>query len=95
MESRLRLLILKLEYLNGIKAAHPFVKSIDTIITSELPNKYISSFYIGLSLDTKSTTSTDRPKLDLSQAVTEFVESVINWEKKTNTMDIHVKHLKR
>jgi poly(A) polymerase Pap1 len=92
VESRLRLLIIKLEHLSGIKAAHPFVKSIDRIEE----NKHIALFYIGLLLNPKPVESTTTSsKLDLSQAVSDFVESVVTWDKKTDTMEIDVKHLKR
>lgn len=105
MESRLRLLIIKLEHLDGIKMAHPFVKSIDQVEpkmikeqdSESLCHTHVSNFYIGLLLDSKSPTSstTTGSKLDLSQAVSDFVDSVVTWDKKVDSMDIHVKHLKR
>ena len=102
MESRLRLLIIKLEHLSGIKRAHPFVKSIDRVETKKSTEDdsekkiYTSIFYLGLLLELpQSTSSSTSPKLDLSQAVSDFVESIVTWDKKTPGMDILVKHLKR
>jgi poly(A) polymerase Pap1 len=102
VESRLRLLIIKLEHLNGIKRAHPFVKSIDRVETRKSAEDdsekkiYASIFYLGLLLELpQSTSSSAGPKLDLSQAVSDFVESIITWDKKTPGMDVFVKHLKR
>eukprot|EP01099_Mayorella_cantabrigiensis_P005414 TRINITY_DN4332_c0_g1_i1.p1 TRINITY_DN4332_c0_g1~~TRINITY_DN4332_c0_g1_i1.p1 ORF type:complete len:701 (-),score=179.38 TRINITY_DN4332_c0_g1_i1:227-2275(-) len=108
IESRLRLLILKLEQTPNVLYAQPFPKGFEQFYpnppaenTDSSPAKkhfpYVTSFFIALKFKiVKSETGKASPKVDLTPAVSNFTLTVNDWnEHNPETEDIKVSHIPR
>jgi len=94
VESKLRFLILNLEQTPNVKFAHPYPSSFENhTIEQEKITNYLSSFFMGLTLNF---TNTSGPKtVDLTPAVSDFTTAVKEWGVRTPSMEIKVKYLRR
>jgi len=108
IESRLRLLILKLEQTPNVLYAQPFPKGFEqhypnppeNADSSTPPKKhfpFVTSFFIALRFKiVKSETGKGSPKVDLTPAVSSFTLTVNDWsEHNPETEDIKVSHIPR
>jgi len=109
IESRLRLLILKLEQTPNVLYAQPFPKGFEQVYPNPPPENgdtatpakkhfpYVTSFFIALKFKiVKSETGKASPKVDLTPAVSSFTLTVNDWtEHNVETEDIKVSHIPR
>jgi len=97
VESRLRFLILNLEQTPNLKYAIPFPQSYQhNALDLTGSTIYQSSFFMGLTLNLPKTPAGAPPAtVDLTPAVTDFVQAVKEWPQRTSTMDITVRYLRR
>jgi len=97
VESRLRFLILNLEQTQNLKYASPYPVSYqhNNIVENDR-TIYCSSFFLGLTLDIPKTPLPGVPAtVDLTPAVTDFVQIIKEWPQKDQTSDIKVRYLRR
>ena len=106
VESKLRQLVMKLEVVENLNLAHPFIKGFDSEVEMEInededgpPVKrtiYQTTYYIGLQIEPKPQGSAEPRKLDITWPTREFVMICKMWEQfDESDMGIAVKYLKR
>ncbi|KAJ3317073.1 polynucleotide adenylyltransferase, partial [Gonapodya sp. JEL0774] len=103
VESRLRQLVMRLEAVDNIAIAHPFIKEFTASGPrdvaggdgKETPIFYHSYFYIGLQVKPRDADNGAKRQLDLSWPVMEFTKMLRSWESYDPTsMDVAVVNLK-
>lgn len=108
VESKLRQLVMKLEIVENLNLAHPFIKGFDSTIETEdnsdekeedsEPKKrtiYQTTFYIGLQIEPKPSGSSEPRRLDITWPTREFIMLCKGWDQfEESDMGIAVKYLK-
>jgi hypothetical protein len=97
VESRLRVLVAKLEHTNNVKYAVPYPDGITDKSSTEQHN---CSFFLGLTFDFTKTEPLPRGEVpsksvDLNPPVNFFKSHVTEWNIRTKGMEVNVKCLKR
>ncbi|CCI49082.1 unnamed protein product [Albugo candida] len=95
VESRIRILFMRLESVPLLRI-HPFARFFNF---KEMDGAYTSWIFIGLdfqkSNDPLQSAKESELTIDLSEAVRTFANYVDQWEERTNSMDLAVKHVVR
>uniref|UniRef100_A0A6B2KX97 polynucleotide adenylyltransferase n=1 Tax=Arcella intermedia TaxID=1963864 RepID=A0A6B2KX97_9EUKA len=91
VESRVRLLILKLEKTPFVEYVHPHPEGIN-YTHEKFPNA--SAFFLGLRLSVGNS-KTNGAKVDLTPAVIDFCRAINEWKEKTKDMEISVNWIKQ
>uniref|UniRef100_A0A6B2KYP3 polynucleotide adenylyltransferase n=1 Tax=Arcella intermedia TaxID=1963864 RepID=A0A6B2KYP3_9EUKA len=90
VESKVRLLILKLEKTPFVECVHPHPEG---ITYTHLQFPHASAFFLGVQLGS-STARTNGTKVDLTPAVIDFLKQVKDWKERTVDMEITVNSIK-
>jgi poly(A) polymerase Pap1 len=93
VESRLRFLILNLEQV--VKYASPCPNSFQHNIAEDSRTIYCSDFFLGLTINITKIPGAPPQPIDLTPAVTDFVQTIKEWPQKTPTSDIKVRYVKK
>eukprot|EP01103_Thecamoeba_quadrilineata_P016146 TRINITY_DN531_c0_g1_i3.p1 TRINITY_DN531_c0_g1~~TRINITY_DN531_c0_g1_i3.p1 ORF type:complete len:602 (-),score=76.87 TRINITY_DN531_c0_g1_i3:530-2335(-) len=95
VESRLRVLILRLEKLmlsTILKRIHPF----PTGYENSEKHKYCTSFFMGLVVEVpKKNDANQNRTLVLASAISDFNKIISDWSQKKETMGVDITHVKR
>jgi poly(A) polymerase len=94
VESRLRLLILKLEQTPHMQHAHPYPRW----YSNPQPVAgftYVSSYFMGLIFNLPKDKATGPRSVDLTPAVSDFTFAIKEWQGRTQGMDVRVHYLRR
>jgi poly(A) polymerase len=91
VESKVRLLIQKLESTQYVQYAHPFPCSFANPQQPDAKYPHVSAFFVGLVFDLPK----GGPRsVDLTSAVSDFSYTVKEWPGRTPGMDVHVYYLR-
>ena len=97
MESRLRLLVARLEQTQNVKYAVPYV---DGCVDKSSPQQFNCHFFLGLTFDFSKSEPVPRNEqanksVDLNPAVVSFKMQIMDWHVRSPGMEVNVKCLKR